>query len=450
MARTKHPVMERNTHRDNIQHTDVVSLRSRASSVVSTGTKMSIGTIGTLGHFVPAVILPPSWQPADEFLSSHSIQASARPGSLLSLRSFDVPAPPYTEFTASPIENLELPSTPPQRITGIVETDSSDDTPRPSSIQTVPHHPRGDEFEAEGQPGISRTVGNQPRDGTDPPPPLHSIAVAGNGPHKREMHLGPRIITPYTGGPSHASLRFGRGVSDDAEGTLGQTPHSRTESSHASFPSPPPSPTTSTANTLSAYYTTVVRTIDTNHRTEIERLEEDYRARIEQLETAHTRALAETRNSIDAAYRIEFRAARARIAKIEEECASENARNEKICNSKIETMQTEFDTHRQITSDEVGRLGREIQLKEDELLALKAYIVEAEWKARNQVEDVWEERWRMKMKLAADDLGRMVMERDKWIIEVERRWPGRSEEISKVVREGLKQDAEEGLLRSNA
>ncbi|MCJ1416588.1 hypothetical protein MMC32_002926 [Xylographa parallela] len=75
---------------------EVWSLRSRASSVVSTGTKTSIGTLAN-PNYQPESPPPECSQAAgiDVLLGHRNFRITARPGSVLSISSFDHPAPPY-------------------------------------------------------------------------------------------------------------------------------------------------------------------------------------------------------------------------------------------------------------------------------------------------------------------------------------------------------------------
>ncbi|MCJ1284470.1 hypothetical protein MMC26_003802 [Xylographa opegraphella] len=102
---------------------EVWSLRSRASSVVSTGTKMSIGTLANPSH-LPESPPPECSQTAgiDVLLGLRNFRITARPGSVLSISSFDHPAPPYdaqpppgTGHTTLDLSEFETPEPPPTR-----------------------------------------------------------------------------------------------------------------------------------------------------------------------------------------------------------------------------------------------------------------------------------------------------------------------------------------------
>ncbi|MCJ1317616.1 hypothetical protein MMC15_002941 [Xylographa vitiligo] len=104
---------------------EVWSLRSRASSVVSTGTKTSIGTLAN-PNYQPESPPPECAQAAgiDVLLGHRNFRITARPGSVLSISSFDHPAPPYdaqlppgtghTTLNPSEFETAEPATTRPQ------------------------------------------------------------------------------------------------------------------------------------------------------------------------------------------------------------------------------------------------------------------------------------------------------------------------------------------------
>lgn len=72
-------------HRENTSNAEVVSYRSRASSIISTGTKFSISTMPQ-GHFI------------DDVLEGNAARTtSTRPGSLYSMRSLAPSLPPYED-----------------------------------------------------------------------------------------------------------------------------------------------------------------------------------------------------------------------------------------------------------------------------------------------------------------------------------------------------------------
>lgn len=173
--------------------------------------------------------------------------------------------------------------------------------------------------------------------------------------------------------------------------TLAPTPSQDALTERTSSPSSPSSPSANdpeNANALSQHYTRVVRTIDTNHRAEIARLEASHTDALARLDALHLSTLAATRHDIDAAYRKEIKA-------------------------------------------------REHRLTEESKIAIQ--------KARNEIENVWEGRWRSQMRVAADEALRIEQdgtervrksieqEENSWIQELGRRFPSMTNEWKNVL-----------------
>ena len=88
---------------------DIISLRSTASSIISTGTKTSIGTLAQAYHPHEES----SSAGIDVHLGGHrNFRITARPGSILSISSLDSPAPPYESCSSTNASTATLaPST---------------------------------------------------------------------------------------------------------------------------------------------------------------------------------------------------------------------------------------------------------------------------------------------------------------------------------------------------
>ncbi|MCJ1472150.1 hypothetical protein MMC13_000797 [Lambiella insularis] len=105
---------------DDPTHTpDVWSLRSRASSIISTGTKTSIGTLAHPHAQAASLPSEPAQAGAIDVLlgGQRNFRITARPGSILSISSFDQPAPPYESLPSPHVHTATpLPSpTPPTK-----------------------------------------------------------------------------------------------------------------------------------------------------------------------------------------------------------------------------------------------------------------------------------------------------------------------------------------------
>lgn len=159
------------------------------------------------------------------------------------------------------------------------------------------------------------------------------------------------------------------------------------------------SPLSSSTNAISAHYTAVVRTIDTNHRAELELIRQE-----------HAAALAQTRNDIDAAYRIPFRQARNRA----EACSAEAEANKQLVEERAEEIES-LRVRNRAAEKELAELKtsseKQIQALKEEIDGLKEVAEQMKvsgessvLRARNEVEDVWEGRWRDRMRLAAEQV----------------------------------------------
>ncbi|KAI4179930.1 MAG: hypothetical protein L6R41_007555 [Letrouitia leprolyta] len=143
------------------------------------------------------------------------------------------------------------------------------------------------------------------------------------------------------------------------------------------------------------YYNHVVRTLDQNYTAELERLR-----------AQHEQELATIRNDIDAAYRTQWKAKNREIEKIREEAAVE------IDQAQQETL-------------EIERELSELREQRDEVMRV---LVE---KARHEVEDLWEKRWRDRTRVEREERERMEKEHGKKIADavavVKEKWKTRLE-----------------------
>ncbi|MCJ1341161.1 hypothetical protein MMC09_006457 [Bachmanniomyces sp. S44760] len=277
------------------QNASAISIRSRASSIMSTGTKTSIGTL----------VAPSEDDPnrnIEVLLGRRNFRISARPGSILSVRSFDQPAPPY--------ENYALDST----LLQAAHHDHGFDTPEASSW-----------------------------------PSTDSISTLAIAPNDSPSTLAPSITNAH--------------------------PLLQTSSHEAYLATSSPTTAIDSENALSQHYTAVVRTIDENHRAEVARLE-----------STHRLALSDIRHSIDAAYRRELKARDSEVEKIKEECAALIA--------SVEDRHIEY----------VQEKEREVEKFQGETAArlIEEHLVAVE-KARHEVEDVWEGRWKQRNRIVDEE-----------------------------------------------
>ncbi|MCJ1312328.1 hypothetical protein MMC25_006002 [Agyrium rufum] len=231
------------------------STRSRASSVISTGTKTSIGTFGTIAQ------QEERGSGMDVLLGQRNFRITTRPGSIISISSFDRPAPPY---------EMDNPSTPVQ-------------LPSNLSFPLAPGSEQLLEDSSEEQPD-ERQV------------------------NRRQSHKSSRLTlqsTPSSTAETHSS---------------GQ-PSSR----DVSPPSPPFSPVSvvDPENIISQHYTRVVRTIDANHQAEIDALKSAHASEIAHLRHEIDQAYRkEFRAKVAQVEKIREESARA-VSEVEERCMEE-------------------------------------------------------------------------------------------------------------------------------
>ncbi|KAL8640774.1 MAG: hypothetical protein Q9226_008708 [Calogaya cf. arnoldii] len=134
-----------------------------------------------------------------------------------------------------------------------------------------------------------------------------------------------------------------------------------------------------------AYYSSVVRTLDSNYTADLERLRQK-----------HAQDLALTRHEIDAAYRAQWKAQNRENERIREEAAK--ARDEEVQRVKAES------------DARTKELERALIEQADEAHGAKERAVA---KARHEVEDLWEKRWRDRIRIDEEEKKRVEMERKK-------------------------------------
>ncbi|MCJ1388407.1 hypothetical protein MMC18_001254 [Xylographa bjoerkii] len=310
---------------------EVWSLRSRASSVVSTGTKTSIGTLAH-PNYRSESSSPECPQAAgiDVLLGHRNFRITARPGSVLSISSFDHPAPPY---------DAPLPTGTGHTILNPSEFETPDATS---------HLPQNEKCYGSNPPPNTSSA-------AEPSPPFRSSRSA------RSVHFASPIHSPSRSPPPSPSLS-------------------------PTLPSPP---------TLSQHYTHVVRTIDANHRAEIVTLT-----------ATHTAALASTRNAIDAAYRVALRARDAEVENIRQDNAAAVAAIEARHKASMDAVE---DRQKAENERNTARTAAVEELHKAEIAQERVTWAKKVEKARNEVEDMWESRWRDTMRVTSVELERLRM-----------------------------------------
>ncbi|MCJ1407997.1 hypothetical protein MMC19_002070 [Ptychographa xylographoides] len=364
---------------------EVMSFRSRASSIISTGTKTSIGTLAQ-PHMLPFSHEDPQSAGIDVVLGGgrRNFRITARPGSILSISSYDHPAPPYDAR---------------------LSTTLSTTTASAPSVQEV-----------------------------DTAPSPH---VAASYPSRSSRPIAPIV---------HPSLTFPLADSSPCPPHLSRSPHvPESPGSDSRTDSPPLSPTLPSPPTLSQHYTDVVRTIDANHRSELANVSSAHVAELARLTAAHIAALASTRHSIDAAYRVALRARDTEVERTRQECAIdvELARQDagteiaRVAEShKLELAYLEDKT----TSEKQLWMAKAMELRQKMQEVENLWISKVE-KARNEVEDLWEGRWRDRMAVEGEERCRLrdrvrIEEGDRWVAELGRAWPemkGAWEEVKEAI-----------------
>jgi len=396
------------------------SLRSRASSTISTGTKTSIGTFANLNYpQSPSASVrqalnminppPPMEQQTtngnfiDVLLGRRNFRIAARPGSILSISSYDQPAPPYSEAITKPAHHPPVTFPAPDGCTPQHTAPRSE----PAALETNLSAPASSI--EQGQPDI---VSPTPR----PAAVLRSSTADAIGHDLSGQASFP--LSPLS--PTGQNL-FPNPEDHHDEATERQSP-----------PSLPPSPHETSANAISAHYTSVVRAIDSNHRNELARLERD----IARLESEHESKLAAARNDIDAAHRDlrrrEQRGHAEEIERIKAESESSASSQRAATVLAVADLKTQFESEKALLQREIERLKTVVEDTERS-------VEDRLRSERNAIEDVWERRWKDRMRLAAEEVGKSQAQARAYEEEVARRWgAGKGEDVRRVVLEKFK------------
>ncbi|MCJ1483406.1 hypothetical protein MMC06_003573 [Schaereria dolodes] len=309
------------------------SVRSRSSSIISCGTKTSITT---LPQFHSQSQSRPQYQSQtqdetsgiDVLLGRRNFRITARPGSILSISSFDQPAPPYDGINQHQL-------TSPTAIPALTEVPTS-------------------------RAAVQREVVLQ-----------------------RESALSPNH--------TESQPRYQRQPQNEVSTQLNNefTGH------ETELPSPEPTspisptflPIADPDNIISRHYTHIVRTIDNNHRTEISSLQAAHatelaslRSEIAHLRQSHATELSSLRHSIDAAYRHVLKTKDAEVESMRSATAMQISSLESAHGRLLEKLQAEI---------EEGKTSREMREGE-----MRQEMETAVQKARNEIEDLWEGRWK--------------------------------------------------------
>ena len=343
---------------------DVMSLRSRASSIVSTGTKTSITTL-------PQPV--PASGSVDVVLGQRSFRITARPGSVLSISSWDQSLPPYSEAAGSvasyPTTTTATPNLP---------------APSPSPSPSPPGTPTGTTAAApDASPALPRTSTPPPA----PPSPLPAPTPQSTT-RSTFLNLLPsarRTSTrPSQPSHSHSHSRSRATTTTIQPSILAAAVPAEPPPSPLIFDPPPLAGAAPAA--LAAHTSAVLEVLGAE--------------RVRQA-AWHARELARTRNAIDAAYRGELRRARQAA-----ERAATDRRQAEAAASLARYDAVRRGAEREGAGREVAELREEVARARRERDAARKEVEEAVRRARNEVEDLWEGRWRDRMGLAAEEAGK--------------------------------------------
>lgn len=197
-------------------------------------------------------------------------------------------------------------------------------------------------------------------------------------------------------------------------------------SSELSFPSVDyfenSSTPTEPENALSLHYGRIVRTIDQKYAADLLRLTE-----------SHERELAAIRHEIDQAYRKEWKAKNQEVEKFREEANTHVAKIEAEMENLILTHEEGVGRMQRDSDEQRARLAEETDIAID--------------KARNAIEDIWEERWSDQIQLAKEEARRVDLENqrklekavadrdEEWVKELGNRHPELLGELKDTINE---------------
>ncbi|KAL8765890.1 MAG: hypothetical protein Q9209_007191, partial [Squamulea sp. 1 TL-2023] len=288
--------------RDPFDDPTTASLRSRASSIVTTTTKFSLETLSQDDRSSIGAMR----------IRNHRLGPNAgRPNSITSISN---PAPPYTEAAVGP--TLQLPT-----------------------------HQNGD-----FQSLLSRLaeVADRPSEAASINEPLAPSTIASTG-----------NTTPAPDSPLDPGVNLQAQI---------------------------------------AHYSNVVRTLDSNYTAELERLRQK-----------HAQELAVTRHDIDAAYRAQRKVELREMERFKEEAAA--ARDLEIKQIRAERDATVLGLEGKIRGleEKVQEMERALAAGVEEGVEERRVAVE---KARHEVEDLWERRWRDRARVEGEERERAEAERE--------------------------------------
>ena len=415
-----------------------LSIRSRASSVISTGTKMSIGTLQQEEQHPTGI---------DVLLGRRNFRLTRRPGSILSISSFDQPAPPY-----------EGPSEP----SSSIATLASANAPNPLPLA--------------GHPQDSHMMASQSEDHMEQ---SHSTLTFGPDSHASSAHPSDTpnaLFHHYTeivrtiDANNQAEIARLSSVQDhrdaEHEAELARLISAQNEeldnltSEHVAEIGRVNGSVAELKHTNALHIVGLTR-LKSVHAAEIdglvssinelERKNAEHAADLARLKSEHTTELASTRNEIDREYRKAFTMNRAQVEQIRQEAASSTASFEKKCRearerevrmaeevgqqrlryisdaeAMIERARNEMkEKYQRAITETEEKCRKELKAKDMRIehahqqatssitemeQRFRGEIDEAEvrvHRARNEVEDMWEKRWKDRDQVAEEEIKRL-------------------------------------------
>ena len=401
-----------------------LSIRSRASSIISTGTKMSIGTIQQEDQHPTGI---------DVLLGRRNFRINRRPGSILSISSFDQPAPPY-----------EGPPEPSSSIATLTSVHV------PNMSPLVAHPPTSHIADSEHDDRMEQS---------------YSTSTFVQDSQTSSVHLGDTPNALF-----HHYTEIVRTIDANNQAEIARLISAQNEelnslnSEHAAeirrFSS-----SIAELERVNAIHVAELTRLKATHAaeldrlvgsiTELERMNAAQAADLNGLKSTHAADLASVRNEIDKEYRKAFKVNRTQVEQIRRETASSMASFEKKCREEVAQA-----TEREVRmADEVGqqrlryisdaetkieRARNEIKEKYEQAMIeteekcrkelkakdlqiehshqqatssitemeqkLRGEISQAELRvqrARNEVEDVWEKRWKDRNQVSEEEMKRL-------------------------------------------
>lgn len=174
-------------------------------------------------------------------------------------------------------------------------------------------------------------------------------------------------------------------------------------------------------------------------------LDSNYTAELERLRQKHAQDLALTRHEIDSAYRTQWKAQNRENEKIREEAA-------KAKDEEVQRIKAESNARVRDLEEKVKELERQMVAQVEEWHEERENAIE---RARHEVEDLWERRWRDRARIEEEEKERAEIEREKeraevvrekQRVEIEREKERADIEREKELREAFKRTVEEWML----